>query len=707
MSSRDFLVEIGTEELPPKELSNLSRSFEAGMAAGLEKENLRCASIRRFATPRRLAIIVSDLIEKQDDKKIERIGPAVSVAFDSDGKPTAAAIGFAKSCGVAIETLEKSAKDGVEKLSFSTTEPGKSSCLLLPKIVAQALAQLPIPKPMRWGSSREEFVRPVHWVVLMYGNEGLSATILGVKADTCTFGHRFHHNERIPLKRASDYEMQLQETGGVIPDFEKRKQLILELVTEEGNKIGATAVVDESLLDEVTGLVEFPVAFSGNFEEHFLDVPPEALILTMKSHQKCFNVVDSDSNLLPRFIAVSNIKSKDPAQVIAGNERVIRPRLADARFFYETDKQQSLASRQDQLKRIVFQEKLGTLFAKSQRVSKLVKVIAQNLNANVEYCQRAALLSKCDLVTNMVGEFADLQGLMGYYYALNDGEPEEVAIAINEQYMPRFSGAALPASSTGNILAVADKLDSMVGLFAIGQPPTGSKDPFALRRSAIGILRILVEQKLDLNILDCIDQAIAGFESVDIRPGTKEEVFDFLLERFRAWYLDEGISSDVFQSVFSLKPQRPLDFNQRIMAVHHFSELPESEALAAANKRVSNLLSKLDEPFQDLSIDAGLLREKAEIDLFNELESKMLEVAPLFKKRAYKDGLELLAGLKGSVDKFFDDVLVMCDDLPLRNNRLAILQRLRASFLEVADISCLHSNEYLDNPAKLHESSNT
>lgn len=693
MSSRDFLVEIGTEELPPKVLSKLSSSFEAGVVAELQKEKLAFASIRRFATPRRLALIVSGLIEKQHDREIERIGPAISAAFDAAGKPTAAAIGFAKSCGVDVETLEKTDKDGVVKLSFSTTEPGKASSLLLPKIVKKVLDQLPVPRRMRWGSSREEFVRPVHWVVLMFGNEGLSATILGVKADTYTFGHRFHHNERIPIKHPSDYEMLLEETGSVIPDFEKRKQLILELVTEEGNKIGATAVVDESLLDEVTGLVEFPVALAGNFEEHFLDIPPEALILTMKSHQKCFSVVDSDSNLLPRFIAVSNIRSKDPAQVIAGNERVIRPRLADARFFYEADKRQSLASRQDQLKRIVFQEKLGTVFDKSQRVATLVKVIAQKLNANAEHCERAALLSKCDLVTNMVGEFAELQGLMGYYYALNDGEPDEVAVAINEQYMPRFSGDILPASSTGNILAVADKLDSMVGLFAIGQPPTGSKDPFALRRSAIGILRILVERKLDLNILECIDQALVGFASVDIKPGTREAVFDFLLERFRTWYLDEGISSDVFQSVLSLKPERPLDFNQRIMAVHHFSELPESEALAAANKRVSNLLSKSNESIHDLPINADLLQEKAEIDLYDELNSKMLEVAPLFNEGAYKDGLELLAGLKGSVDKFFDDVLVMCDDIPLRNNRLALLQRLRASFLEVADISCLHSNE--------------
>ncbi|MCH7815114.1 MAG: glycine--tRNA ligase subunit beta [Proteobacteria bacterium] len=692
MATRDFLVEIGTEELPPKALSLLSSSFETGFSNALAQHHLTFSAIRRYATPRRLALIVSDLIEKQADTQLVKFGPAVSAAFDAKGNPTPAALGFAKSCGVEVSALATAKRDGVEKMSFSTTEDGKTAQSLLPDIVNDVLAQLPIPKRMRWGSSRDEFVRPVHWIVLLFGGEGLSATLLGVHASTFTFGHRFHYNEKIQLEHASDYETLLEDPGSVIADFDKRKQMIRKLVVEEGELIGATTVVDEDLLDEVTGLVEYPVALTGKFEKSFLDIPPEALILTMKSHQKCFYLVDESSNLLPRFITVSNIRSKDPKQVIEGNERVIRPRLADARFFYEADKRRPLVDRLDQLKNIVFQEKLGTVFDKSQRVSKLARAIAVKLEANVKFCERAAQLSKCDLVTDMVGEFADLQGLMGYYYALNDGEPEEVAIALNEQYMPRYSGGALPTSTTGSVLAIADKLDSIVGLFAIGQPPTGSKDPFALRRCGIGILRILVERELDLNILDCIDQSISGFEKLKISPKTRTDVFDFLLERFRAWYLDESISSDVFQSVIALKPQRPLDFHQRILAVHHFSKLPQSEALAVANKRVSNLLSKLDNKTTDVDIDQALLQEPAEKELFNVLSSKIMDVAPLFENGLYKDGLEQLAELKDSVDDFFDNVLVMCDDLSLRSNRIALLQRLRSLFLQVADISYLHNN---------------
>ena len=692
MSSRDLLVEIGTEELPPKALSKLSRSFESGISAGLTKQKLGFSTTRRFATPRRLAVIVSDLVESQEDTNIERLGPAVSAAFDASGNPTPAALGFAKSCGVDVTGLSRSDKGGVEKLSYSKHQAGKSTVELLPTIIDEALAQLPIPKRMRWGSSREEFVRPVHWAVILFGEEQVSTRILGVETDAFTCGHRFHHNEKIPLKSATEYESALESPGQVIADFDKRKQLIRELLVEEGNSIDARTVIDDDLLDEVTALVEYPVALTGTFEEHFLDVPAEALILAMKSHQKCFYLVDKNENLLPGFVTVSNLKSKDPEQVIEGNERVIRPRLADARFFFETDKQVPLASRQEQLKKIVFQEKLGTVYDKSQRVAALARLMAQGLGANPDYCERAAMLSKCDLLTNMVAEFADLQGLMGYYYALNDGEPDEVALALNEQYMPRYSGDSLPSTPTGSILAVADKLDSMVGMFAIGQPPTGSKDPFALRRSAIGILRILVEQQLDLNIFDCIDHALQGFDTLKIKSGTREAVFDFMLERFRAWYLDEGISSEVFQSVFTLRPQRPLDFHKRILAVHHFNGLPESEALAAANKRVSNILSKLDESIIPVSIDNGLLQETAEKALLKKLDDIVLEVAPLFESGSYKEGLESLAGLKECVDSFFDDVLVMADDHALRDNRIALLRRLRDLFLEVADISYLHKS---------------
>lgn len=692
MSKRNFLVEIGTEELPPKALSKLAQAFENEIVSGLKKQQLGFSDVQRFATPRRLAVIVSELEERQADKQSQRFGPALKAAFDADGNPTPAALGFARSCGVDCKELDTAEKDGVEKLAFSSTEAGKNTVELLPEIINNALAKLPIPKRMRWGASRIEFVRPVHWVVLLFGEEAIETKILGVDSNTYSYGHRFHHNEKIELSDISEYESLLESPGNVIADFDRRKEMIRDLVEAEGEKLGATTVVDESLLEEVTGLVEYPVALTGKFDEHYLEVPSEALISAMKSHQKYFYVVDKDSNLLPLFVTVSNIRSTDPAQVVEGNERVIRPRLADAKFFFDTDKKQTLESHLEQLKKVVFQAKLGTVYERSVRVSNLSGTIANTLNENEEICRRAALLSKCDLVTNMVGEFADLQGLMGYYYALNDGEPRELAAAINEQYMPRFSGDSLPTLVSACILAMADKLDSIVGLFAIGQPPTGSKDPFALRRSAIGILRILVEKQIDLDILDCIDASIAGFDFIEVEPDTRLKVFDFLLERFRAWYLDEGIPSHIFQSVMALKPRRPLDFHLRVQAVNHFSELEQSGSLAAANKRVSNLLSKLDDPIQDLAVDESLFVQDAERLLFSNLCVKELNVAPLFEARRYKEGLEQLAQLGESVDNFFDEVLVMCDELPVRNNRIAILQRLRGVFLQVADISYLHTS---------------
>ena len=692
MSERDFLVEIGTEELPPKALGNLSKAFEDNVKAGLEQSCLSFTTIRSYATPRRLAVLVSDLLAQQPEKKIERMGPALNAAFDTDGNPTPAALGFARSCGVEVSELARASKGGIKKLSFSTSEAGAPAQHLLPGIVSAALDKLPIPKPMRWGSAKEEFVRPVHWVLMLYGDECIDTRILGVSTGTTTRGHRFLYNHTIEVHLPAEYESLLEDTGSVIADFEKRKEYIRELVTEEGNKVGATTVVDESLLDEVTGLVEFPVALTGKFDQHFLEVPPEALIIAMKSHQRYFYLLDGDAELIPYFITVSNIRSTDPAQVIAGNERVIRPRLADARFFYELDKKSSLESRVEQLKQIVFHQQLGSVFDKSQRVASLAVYLAEQLGADPAHCRRAARLSKCDLVTSMVGEFADLQGRMGYYYALNDGEDPAVAAAINEQYMPRFSGDSIPASLPGSVLAIADKLDSMLGMFAIGQPPTGSIDPFALRRSAIGVLRILVENKLDLNILKTIERAASGFDHVDIEQQTCQDVFEFLLDRFRSWYMDQGIPIDVFQSVMALKPQRPLDFHKRILAVHHFNKLQQAQSLSAANKRVSNLLSKLDGELADAVFDESLLVEHAEKDLYKALTQKKGDVVPLFDEGRYTDGLQQLASLRESVDTFFDSVLVMSEDQNLRNNRVALLQQLRSLFLRVADISYLHKS---------------
>ena len=692
MPSRDFLVEIGTEELPPKALDNLAASLEQGIVKGLNREELNFTASYRYATPRRLAVLIHELQPQQADKTIERLGPAVSAAFTGQGAPTKAAQGFARSCGVAVEELDRSKSGDVEKLVFSLKESGRPVQDLLPRLVRDALEQLPVPKRMRWGNSREEFVRPVHWVVMMYGNKTIPALLLGVEANHFSYGHRFNFNKKILIKNAKDYEALLEEKGGVIPDFNKRKGLIRELVENEGAKAGAVAVIDEALLDEVTSLVEYPVALTGKFEEEFLDLPPEALILTMKSHQKCFYLVDKKGKLLPKFITISNLQSKDPSKVVEGYERVIRPRLADARFFYETDKKHSLESRLQQLNTVIFQEKLGTIYEKSQRVAALTTAIAERIGADSTLCSRAATLAKCDLLTLMVGEFADLQGLMGFYYALHDGEPEELAQALNEQYMPRFSGDSLPNSKTGIALALADKLDSIVGIFGIGQPPTGSKDPFALRRSAIGVLRIIVEKELDLDLLYCIEQAVFGFEEANLAQNTADEVFEFMLERFKAWFMDKEITVEEFQSVFVVRPTRPLDFHLRILAVHNFNLLPESASLAEANKRVSNLLAKQNFNAEDTAVKEELLQEPAEKALHRELVDKILEVAPLLEKGLYKEGLQTLASLKISVDTFFDEVLVVCEDASLRENRLALLQQLRDLFLQTADISHLHKS---------------
>lgn len=692
MLKQDFLVELGTEELPPKALLKLSKSFQAGVIEGLKKESLAHGEVKSFATPRRLAVLVCALDEKQADRLTQKFGPAVKAAFDTHGNPTRAADGFAKSCGVLVADLGRAPKDGVEKLSFSSTLPGKSTNELLPAIVDGALAKLPIPKRMRWGASRDEFVRPVHWLVMLFGEEVVPSTIMGVESGADSFGHRFHHPDKIRIGKPIEYEALMLEPGNVVADFAKRRELIRKAILTEGEKLNANTVVDESLLDEVTGLVEYPVALTGQFDELFLQVPSEALILAMKSHQKCFYLLNTNQELLPYFVTVSNIRSNEPSQVIKGNERVIRPRLADAKFFYETDKQKPLEDRLDQLKKVVFQEKLGTVYDRSLRVANLAKFIAAETGENEAQSERAAMLSKCDLVTNMVGEFADLQGLMGSYYAANDGEPEPVVTAISEQYMPKYAGDDLPSTPLGNLLAVADKLDSIVGLFAIGQPPTGSKDPFALRRSAIGVLRIMVENQLDLDLLACIEASLGEFGSLETDPKTAEKVFDFMLERFRSWYSDEGIPSNVFQSVMEIKPRKPHDFAKRIQAVSRFVQLAESAALAAANKRVSNLLVKVDAASLETEVSEALLIDDAEKILFQQLRDKELRTAPLFNSGNYTSGLAELAQLKDSVDGFFDNVLVMCDDKSVQNNRIALLQRLRNIFLKVADISFLHTS---------------
>ena len=692
MPIRDLLIEIGTEELPPKALRPLAGALEKLITAALENESLVFDSITQFATPRRLAVLITGLPESQEDKEIFRLGPALSAAYDDKGNPTPAASGFAKSCGVEIKDLSTSKNSGVDKLAFTLTKKGQKTIGLIPSIIKKALNELPAPKKMRWGSSREEFVRPIHWMIVLFGEEVINTNIYGVKSDRKTLGHRFHCNKEISIDKARDYEITLEKIGHIVPCFKKRREIIRSLVLEEGKNNKAVAIIEDNLLDEVTGLVEYPVALIGDFDDTFLSVPPEALILAMKSHQKCFYLVNNTGELLPKFITVSNIISKDPEQVIEGNERVIRPRLADARFFFDTDRARTLASRLEPLKKLTFQDKLGSVYDKSIRVSVVAKSMASKLGVDAEYCEKAAKLSKCDLLTNMVGEFPDLQGVIGSYYARYDGEPEEVCKALREQYLPKFSGDKLPETISGSILAIIDKLDSTVGLFGIGQPPTGSKDPFALRRSAIGILRILVEKKLDLNVLELIREVVDAYAETPISDDTEDKVFDFLLERFRFWYLDDGITSEVFQSVLAVKPERPLDFHNRIQAVNNFSKLPESITLAAANKRVSNLLNKNESNLTNKNCDEGLLKEKSEKLLFDAIGEKIVEVAPYYKKGEYDNALQSLAALKKVVDEFFDDVLVMDENLDLRHNRLCLLQELRELFLQTADISHLHTN---------------
>ena len=688
--AQDFLVELGTEELPPKALRKLMDAFADGIAQGLKAAELDFADIKAYAAPRRLAVAVSGLAEKQQDKQIEKLGPAVKAAYDKDGNPSKAAEGFARSNGVTFAQLSKVDTDKGERLAFVSEQKGADTTTLLGGIVEKSLAQLPIPKRMRWGARREEFVRPVHWLLMLFGNDVVDAEVLGLKAGNTSRGHRFHCDQELEIHSAHDYVQHLRDPGYVIADFDERREAIREQVTAEAHNVNGEAVIDDDLLDEVTALVEWPVALTGRFEERFLEVPAEALISSMKEHQKYFHVVDGDGQLLPFFITVANIESQDAAQVIHGNERVIRPRLSDAAFFFETDKKTSLEARREKLKTVIFQQKLGTVHDKTERLAALAPKIAALTGANTEWAERAAKLCKSDLVTEMVFEFADMQGIAGYYYAENDKEPLEVAKAMYEQYMPKFAGDELPKSNTGTVIALADRLDTLVGIFGIGQPPSGSRDPFALRRASLGVIRLLVEKQLDLDLRDLLEKARDNYPRTALGEynSVVDDALNYILERFRARYEDQGIATEIFMAVAARKLSRPLDIDNRVHAVHAFSQLPEAEALAAANKRVSNILAKLDGPAPTV-VDDSLLQEDAEKALYAAVKDAQVQVQPLYDDACYTEGLAGLAGLRETVDSFFDHVMVMADDEQLRNNRLALLAQLRALFLEVADISLL------------------
>lgn len=684
----EFLVELGTEELPPTALKALSKAFSQGITSSLASKGLKFDSCTAFATPRRLAVSINGLAEQTPLEDVKVWGPPAAIAFDKEGNPSKAAAAFANKNGVSVDDLSRESDGKAEKLVYNKRAGGEATEALLADIVTESIAKLPINKRMRWGSSRTEFVRPVHWLVMMLGDKVLPASILGLTSGNTTRGHRFHYNQDIVIPHCNKYAELLKSTGHVIADFSERQQMIVEQVNKAAADLGGTAVIDADLLDEVTALVEFPVALAGNFEQGFLSVPTEALISSMKEHQKYFHLVDSKGDLMPNFITVANIISKDPAQVIDGNERVIRPRLADAAFFFETDKQTNLAAQRERLKTIVFQAKLGTIFDKTERIKSLAALIAKKVGADVNLATRAAELCKSDLVSNMVYEFPDMQGIAGYHYALNDGEPKEVAQAINEQYLPKFAGDQLAETNTGAIIALADRLDTITGIFGIGQKPTGSKDPFALRRASLGALRILVEKKFDLDLRELIAAAAANFAELPAKATVVDDVISYMIERFKAWYEEANISAEVFQAVSAKGITHPLDFNNRVFAVAEFAKLAEAQALAAANKRVSNILAKL-ETAPAKKIDSALLVEPAEQALAKEIAKLVAAVSPLLKVANYADAMTSLAALREPVDTFFNDVMVMADDAALRNNRLALLQQLRELFLEVADISLL------------------
>ena len=687
MTTQNFLVEIGTEELPPKALKTLATSFADNVEAELNQAGLTFDKIEWFAAPRRLAVKVLNLATQQPSKEIEKRGPAVSAAFDAEGKPTKAAEGWARGCGITVEQAERIATDKGEWLVHRAKIEGQPTKNLLNGIVANALAKLPIPKPMRWADKTVQFIRPVHTVTMLLGDELIEGEILGVASARTIRGHRFLGEKEFEIQHADQYPQLLREKGSVVADFNERKAEILAKSQAKATALGGVADIEESLLEEVTSLVEYPNVLAAKFEERFLAVPAEALVYTMKGDQKYFPIYDKDGKLLPHFIFVSNINPVDPTAIIEGNEKVVRPRLTDAEFFFKTDLKQKLVDRLPRLETVLFQQQLGTLKDKTDRIEQLAGEIAKQIGADEAKAKRAGLLSKCDLMTNMVFEFTDTQGVMGMHYARHDGEDEEVAVALNEQYMPRFAGDELPKSLVASAVALADKFDTLTGIFGIGQAPKGSADPFALRRAALGALRIIVEKNLPLDLEDLVKKSAALFGDKLTNQNVVSDVVDFMLGRFRAWYQDEGIAVDVIQSVLARRPTRPADFDARVRAVSHFRTLDSAEALAAANKRVANILAKAEGHIG--AIDVALCVETAEQVLAQSVLSLAKEVQPLIAQGEYTAVLDKLAGLRQPVDNFFDNVMVNAEDAKLRQNRLAILNTLQGLFLQVADISLL------------------
>lgn len=687
MTTQNFLAEIGTEELPPKALKKLATAFADNMEQELNQAGLSFESVQWFASPRRLAVKVLGLATAQPSKSVEKRGPAVSAAFDANGNPTPAAQGWARGNGISVDQAERLATDKGEWLVYRAVVEGQPTKNLLTSMVANALAKLPIPKPMRWADKTVQFIRPVHTVTLLLGDELISGEILGVASGRTLRGHRFLGTPEFEIQHADQYPQILREKGSVIADFEERKALILADSQAKATALGGVADIEESLLDEVTALVEFPTVLSATFEERFLAVPAEALVYTMKGDQKYFPIYGQDGKLLPHFIFVSNVNPADPRNIIEGNEKVVRPRLTDAEFFFKTDLKQRLEDQLPRLETVLFQQQLGTLRDKTARIEQLSGEIAAKIGADITQAKRAGLLSKCDLMTNMVFEFTDTQGVMGMHYARHDGEDEAVAVALNEQYMPRFAGDNLPHSLVACSVALADKIDTLTGIFGIGQHPKGDKDPFALRRAALGALRIIVEKKLPLDLVDLIQQSVNSYGDKLSNSAVLDDVVDFMLGRFRAWYQDEGFGVDVIQAVLARRPTKPADFDARVRAVSHFRTLESAQVLAAANKRVANILAKVDSEIGE--IDLNRCVEPAEKALAQAVISLQKGVEPLIAKGDYQSVLNQLADLRQPVDDFFNSVMVNSEDVALRQNRLAILNTLQQLFLQVADISLL------------------
>jgi glycyl-tRNA synthetase beta chain len=693
---RDFLIELGTEELPPKALRTLELAFAEELRARTHQAALRFGEVESFATPRRLAVLLRRLASHQPDQRIVRRGPSLRASFDAAGVPTRAGLAFAQSVGVTLETLGTERDDkGNEYLRFEGLKQGAAAVSLLPALVQQSLEALPIPRRMRWGESEALFVRPVHWLLMLYGSELVPASILGLHAGTSSFGHRFMAPGPLRIASPGTYERLLQRRGKVLAGFEMRRNTIRAQVEAFAAQLEGRALIAEALLEEVTALVEWPVAIAGQFEARFLSLPREVLIAVLQHHQRYFALEDNAGNLLPRFITISNVESPMPELIRAGNERVVRPRLADAEFFWQQDRRQSLAARLTDLAAVTFQAQLGSQAQRTARIEALAAAIAASIGADVAASRRAALLCKCDLLTAMVGEFPELQGVMGRYYALADGEAGAVAEAIREHYLPRGAGDALPASALGDALALADKLDTLAGIFAIGHKPSGTRDPFGLRRAAIGVVRIVLEHRLELDLVALLEHAAALQPVANANPRAADsamEIYDFLLERLRAQYLeraaDNGVTTELFDAVLATRPRSLLDFDARLSALARFIARPEGLSLAAANKRIANILRKSADSVNQ-NVDPQRLREEPERALHGALEALRARVLAATAERQYAGALELLATLKPAVDHFFDRVMVNDPDHSLRDNRVALLLQLRTLFGGIADLSRL------------------